>query len=468
MAACDSARVDISPRAGRGFASRGLYVRGMLLRPRDLEATPEDPFANDTLGRQEHVKAVCRAIAEMDGPAVVALDGGWGTGKTAFLAMCTAWLQSEFELPVVGFNAWSQSHTQMPLVDLVSVLAVQHKPGASTLKKRVAAVGWHLAKFGTRGLVDRDVIAEATVSEDSWDNAEKETAEFKTQLQDWAETGSPRGLVVCVDELDRCRPEYALSLLEVIRHLFDVPGVVVLLAINRSELSHSVKSIFGSDFSADKYLRRIVDRTVKLPVPQYLHRQEFMARLLRDVGLAGHLSGSIGAGTQQMLLTVASPPGSLRDLQQAAVLAAMSAASMRDPQGRLDPASARSLIALVVLRIHAPDVYEALTAGKIGAIEAAAELSKAWPSAPSAARGFDAGQLDDTKRLVEAQLVIMEADSTRRNRTVEDFMPRYMAAGGDETTGTYVQAQIERWSKDSFTRADSIAMIADRIELFAQ
>ena len=64
----------------------------MLVRARDFEAMSADPFANDRLDRQEHVKAVCRAIAEMDGPAVVALDGGWGTGKTAFLAMCMAWL----------------------------------------------------------------------------------------------------------------------------------------------------------------------------------------------------------------------------------------------------------------------------------------------------------------------------------------------------------------------------------------
>ena len=234
-----------------------------------------------------------------------------------------------------------------------------------------------------------------------------------------------------------------------IRHLFDVPAVVVLLAINRSELSHSVKSIFGRDFSADKYLRRIVDRTVQLPVPQHLHRQGFLAHLLRDVGLARHLSGSIGAGTQQMLLTVASPPGSLRDLQQAAVLAAMSAASMQDPSSR-------------------PDIYEALTAGKVGAIGAAVELSRTWPSAPAAAQGFDVGHLDDAKRLVEAELVIMEADSTRRSRVLEDFKPRYMAAGGDETIGTYVQAQLVRWSKDPFSRAGSIAMIADRIELFAQ
>ena len=197
----------------------------------------------------------------------------------------------------------------MPLVDLVSALTAESKPAAGPLKKTVAAVGWHVAKFGTRGLVDRDVIAEATLSEDSWDRAEKETAEFKSQLQGWAKASGPEGLVVCVDELDRCRPECALSLLEVTRHLFGVPGVVVLLAINRSELAHSVKSIFGGDFSADRYLRRIVDRTVQLPAPRYLNIQQFLAHLLVDVGLAAHLSRQAGLEVQQMLLTVASPPG---------------------------------------------------------------------------------------------------------------------------------------------------------------
>ena len=169
-----------------------------------------------------------------------------------------------------------------------------------------------------------------------------------------------------------------------------------------------------------------------------------------------------------MLLTVASPPGSLRDLQQAAVLAAMSAASMRDPDGRLDAVSVRSLVALIVLRTHAPDVCEALTAGKIGAIGAAVELSEAWPSAASPTPQFDAEQLDDTKRQVEAQLVMMEADSTRRSTDLEDFMERYRQAGGDETIGTSVKAQIAQLAKGPLARAGSIAKIADRIELFAQ
>ena len=440
----------------------------MLVRPRDFEATLEDPFANDRLGRREHVKAVCRAIAEMEGPAVVALDGGWGTGKTAFLAMCTAWLQSEFEIPVVGFNAWSQSHTQMPLVDLVSALTAEGKPAARPLRERVAAVGWHLAKFGTRGLVDRDVIAEVMVSEGSWDTAEKETAEFKRQLQIWAEASGPRGLVVCVDELDRCRPEYALSLLEVIRQLFDVSGVVVLLATNRNELAHSVKSIFGGDFNADRYLRRIVDRTVQLPAPRHFDLQQFLGRLMADVGLAAQISRQARPEVQEMLFAVASPPGSLRDVQQAAVLAAMAGAAIRGRDEFLSAMAARSLVALIALRIHAPEVYEELTSGKTNAVAAIARLSGAWPSDPSLGQSFDTERLNHAKRHAEALIVMMGKDPTERLSVPVGFIERYTAAGGEATTGNMVAAEIKRWASDPSVRVPSLSTIAQSIELFAQ
>ena len=52
-------------------------------------------------------------------------------------------------------------------------------------------------------------------------------------------------------------------------------------------------------------------------------------------------------GTAEMLLTLTSPPGGVRDLQQAAVLAAMAAASMKDPSGRVSLMSVRSLIACI-------------------------------------------------------------------------------------------------------------------------
>ena len=447
----------------------------MLVRPRDFEATPEDPFANDRLGREEHVKAVCSAIAEMEGPAVVALDGGWGTGKTAFLAMSMAWLQSEHEIPVVGFNAWTQGHTQMPLVDLVSALSIKPSTTADKLKQGAAALAWHLAKIGTKGIVDRDALPDATEAGSAWQEAEDMTVAFKERLAQWAaESGEEgeSGVVVCVDELDRCRPDYALSLLEVTRHLFDVPDVVVLLVINRSELAHSVKSIFGGDFNTDRYLRRIVDRTIRLPQPGHTDIRAFLNEVLADAGLAEYVNERYSIASTDMLLTAASPPGGLRDLQQAAVLATMAAAALNTPGRRISPMAVRSLIALIVLRIHATDVYEALTVGEIGAVEAAVKLSKVWPSAPASAQSHGAKKLDAAKRSIEAQLIMMEPDTTGHMRALTAFLEAptdpFIAAGGDKTTGTLVRAEIERWSRDFGLSVPSITEMAETIELFAQ
>ena len=443
----------------------------MLVRPKDFEAAVEDPFANDRLGRQEHVKAVCSAIAEMNGPAVVAVDGGWGTGKTAFLAMSMAWLQSEHKIPVVGFNAWTQSHTQTPLVDLVSALSTRPSTTADKLKKGATALAWHLAKVGTKGFIDRAALPDA-LAESAWKDAEDMTAAFKKQLAEWAGESGESGVVVCVDELDRCRPDYALSLLEVTRHLFDVPGVVVLLVINRRELAHSVKSIFGGDFNTDRYLRRIVDRTIRLPQPGHTNIHGFLSRVLADAGLTEYVNERYSIGSTDMLLTAASPPGGLRDLQQAAVLTAMAIAALNQPGQKVSPMGVRSLIALIVLRIHATDIYEALTSGEIGAVDAAVKLSKAWPSAPTSTQTYGATQLDQAKRCIEAQLIMMESGSTGHLRasvdSLDQFMDTYTAAGGDETTGTLVRSEIERWANAVNVSVPPITAMAEIIELFAQ
>ena len=76
-----------------------------------------------------------------------------------------------------------------------------------------------------------------------------------------------RPLVVFIDELDRCRPTYAIELLEVAKHLFAVDGVVFVLGVNRSELAHSVKAVYGASFEAEGYLHRFFDVDIRLPSP---------------------------------------------------------------------------------------------------------------------------------------------------------------------------------------------------------
>lgn len=71
-------------------------------------------------------------------------------------------------------------------------------------------------------------------------------------------------LMVVVDELDRCRPDYAIKVLEEIKHFFDIPGISFILALHGGQLSKSVKAIYGSEFDSEEYLRRFFTRRYEL------------------------------------------------------------------------------------------------------------------------------------------------------------------------------------------------------------
>ncbi len=93
-----------------------------------------------------------------------------------------------------------------------------------------------------------------------------------------SEMNENRPLMVMIDELDRCRPSYAVELLKVAKHLFSVDRIVFVLAVNCDQFAHSVKALYGNDFDAEGYLRRFFDVDFKLPGPE---RQAFIAAQLR-------------------------------------------------------------------------------------------------------------------------------------------------------------------------------------------
>ena len=76
-----------------------------------------------------------------------------------------------------------------------------------------------------------------------------------------------RVVYIIVDELDRCRPSYAIKFLEEIKHLFGVPGVVFILGLNSEQLGNAVSGIYGDRFNGEAYLKRFIDRKILLPFP---------------------------------------------------------------------------------------------------------------------------------------------------------------------------------------------------------
>ena len=138
-----------------------------------------------------------------------------------------------------------------------------------------------LAAFGTQFAKkhlgeENDEIAEilgtefGTSAPDFWKKAEdqhnamQQFSEALSALTSDAE-GNTQKLVIVIDELDRCRPDYALSLLEIIKHFFAFDHVHFVLGVNLSELENSVKARYGTGIDAGLYLQKFVTLTMGLP-----------------------------------------------------------------------------------------------------------------------------------------------------------------------------------------------------------
>jgi hypothetical protein len=67
--------------------------------------------------------------------------------------------------------------------------------------------------------------------------------------------------------LDRCRPDYAISYLETIKHVFDIHGLVFVLAVDYEQLESSAKALFGEGLIFPEYFRKFVQRSFNLPKP---------------------------------------------------------------------------------------------------------------------------------------------------------------------------------------------------------
>lgn len=263
----------------------------MLLKPAELVIDPQDPFANDAFDRKEVVEAFVNLIGTLTGPFVMAIDSPWGTGKTTFLRMLAACLEKQ-DHPCLHFNAWETDFAEDPLIAFVGEMdqLIRNISGNEADKQghlqKVKRIGGVLAKraipaaikLATMGLldlkdVDEKILADATgtLAEDAVDSYlkdKKHIDEFHEAI-DLAigiveETGKKLPLVIIVDELDRCRPLYAIELLERIKHLFNVEKAIFVLALDKQQLGISLGAVYGQGFNANEYLRRFFDLEFRL------------------------------------------------------------------------------------------------------------------------------------------------------------------------------------------------------------
>ena len=281
----------------------------ILLKLPPFEVDKDNPFGNDRLGRESEIKNLTGLIKTNASPLVMAVDALWGTGKTVFIEMWAAHinkLNQEGKMPMraLHFNAWKADFAADPLVSFLATMKEQLPSGkqeekASKPKRAKGAIvplknvkaslpavisagasicaGWlganalvtevtgRIAQKATEEMTkDREELADSAVN--SCNAQMQAIQDFNGALEEYIKASKQR-IVIFVDELDRCRPDYAVKVLERIKHLFDVPGLTFVLAVNREQLRHSIKGIYGAGLDADAYLRRFIDIDYALQKP---------------------------------------------------------------------------------------------------------------------------------------------------------------------------------------------------------
>ena len=223
---------------------------------------------------------------------VLALDAPWGEGKSTFIKMWRGYLKQE-KVQSIYFDAFENDYQQDPFLAISSqiyqLIEQSDKSTQSDFKvKAVSAlkvVGRAGLRIGikalTAGVLDETVLedtgntsGEASDLIDGFVASQLTKAEgnrqcliaFKEHLGDLAEKlGNGKPVIFIIDELDRCKPKFALSILESIKHLFSVPNITFVLAMNRQQLEESVRCEYGNGVDASKYLQKFVSVWASLP-----------------------------------------------------------------------------------------------------------------------------------------------------------------------------------------------------------
>ena len=326
------------------------------LKVEERDPDPGDPWHDDVLYRKEIADRLTSVVRGQEAPFVISVDGRWGTGKTFLLKRWAHDLQNQgFE--AIYFNAWEDDFSKDPLLAIIGQLS-EHV-GDGPLRQVAVGVAGAALDILTNRLVGMkfDELTPETLLDDYRDQQATQRA-VKERL---AELGSRvRGdkdqpLILVIDELDRCRPTFAIELLERVKHIFDVPNIVFVFGINRDELVKSLESVYG-DIDAGTYLRRFFDMEFVLPAPDaaqfsrhLLKRYEldvFFFNLSKGQNDDFHFREFRGIG-DALPFVVGTMGLSLRDMDYCARLISVAARDLQ-PRQSLPPELFTVLIALKI------------------------------------------------------------------------------------------------------------------------
>ena len=251
------------------------------------------------------------------------IDGSWGTGKTEFCHKLINLMKEDDTHNIIYIDAFKADHVDEPLMTVLAeiIKILPEGPRRKAFINRVLpAVRYTLktvAKAGVSHLLRQDFADVANdfneVIQKAADDSIDKTAELilkdhveaekslKTLQTALTAIASQDPIIIFIDELDRCRPNFAVDMLEIIKHTFDVEGVSFVLVTNTQQLRASINHCYGQAVDAQRYL----DKFIKFRFELSPHSQRHMtnpvlaanAYFYQLIGEKGFLSSSLLSNT---------------------------------------------------------------------------------------------------------------------------------------------------------------------------
>lgn len=268
---------------------------------KSLELKPNKEILLETLekniiGRNTEIINFIRLLDSIKSNFSIAIDNDWGTGKTFFVKQAKMILDAynehsyDYELSnleriknvidiknidlhlAVYYNAWENDNQKSPLLSLIyEIIKVAkidtNKTDISINKEKIIKDGLSAIVKHFSGIDIKELLkCVETEAKDIFKEIKRQKS-IKEQVDNilnnlLLEHGER--LVIFIDELDRCRPTFAVELLEQIKHYFDNDKITFVFSTNIKQLQYTIKKYYGEAFEAKRYLDKFFDLTISL------------------------------------------------------------------------------------------------------------------------------------------------------------------------------------------------------------
>lgn len=266
-----------------------------------------DALYQDKISRNKDIVYFYNILQAQKSACAIAIDGRWGSGKTFFVRqeklvinalnpffdlagdkktkiMASLPFSQKNEDNIENFNvavyydAWENDNDVDPILSLIYEITRQLSTDFDISDRSLIEIAGSIVE----AISGRNItgILNALKSDDPFAKF-KDQKDIETKIKGFFEKIlNERGnrLVIFIDELDRCKPDFAVHLLEQIKHYFSDDRITFVFSVNLEQLQHTIKHYYGADFDSCRYLDRFFDLRIVLPPAD-------MEKFYRNIGL---------------------------------------------------------------------------------------------------------------------------------------------------------------------------------------